>query len=149
MKVADHSWLIQQAERFVKQVHAGEASGHDWWHIDRVRNTALDIAAKENADRTVCELAALLHDVADEKLNASKEAGLEKVRAWLTEQAADEDLTGKVMDIIANMSYNGGKNPPMTTLEAGRAGCGPSGCDRGDRHRQNVCVFGGQRPHHP
>lgn len=117
MKVADHSWLIQQAERFVKQVHAGEASGHDWWHIDRVRNTALDIAAKENADRTVCELAALLHDVADEKLNASKEAGLEKVRAWLTEQAADEDLTDKVMDIIANMSYNGGKNPPMTTLE--------------------------------
>ncbi|GIO31656.1 MULTISPECIES: HD domain-containing protein [Paenibacillus] len=117
MKIADHAELIKEAERFVKQVLSGEASGHDWWHIERVRNTALDIAAKENADRTVCELAALLHDVADEKLNASKEAGLQKVRTWLEGHTADGDLTDKVMDIIANMSFNGGKNPPMATLE--------------------------------
>ncbi|MEC0238541.1 HD domain-containing protein [Paenibacillus dokdonensis] len=112
-----HSEFIQQAEQFVKRELSGEASGHDWWHIERVRNTALEIAGKEQADPVVCELAALLHDVADEKLNDSKEAGLDKVRSWMLGHTTDLDLIDQVMDIISTMSYNGGKNPPMKTLE--------------------------------
>ncbi|MDR0269967.1 HD domain-containing protein [Paenibacillus sp.] len=115
--MTEQSELIKQAEHFVKEELSGEASGHDWWHIERVRNTALDIARKEHADAVVCELAALLHDVADEKLNASKEAGLDKVRAWLREHTADMNLIDHVMDIISTMSYNGGQNSPMKTLE--------------------------------
>ncbi|MCJ8013264.1 HD domain-containing protein [Paenibacillus sp. KQZ6P-2] len=109
--------MIKLAERFVKEELSGEASGHDWWHIERVRNTALDIAEKEHADAIVCELAALLHDVADEKLNESKEAGLDKVHSWLQEHTSDRGLIEQVMDIISTMSFNGGQNPPMKTLE--------------------------------
>ncbi|MGN7358399.1 HD domain-containing protein [Paenibacillus sp. SAF-054] len=109
--------LIRQAEQYVKGELAGEASGHDWWHIERVRNLALDIAEKEHADRVVCEIAALLHDIADEKLNESKEAGLSKVRSWLQAHTDNTELVGEVMEIISTMSYNGGGNPPMTTLE--------------------------------
>ncbi|MFU1796878.1 HD domain-containing protein [Paenibacillus azoreducens] len=115
--MTQQSELIKQAEHFVKEVLSGEASGHDWWHIERVRNTALEIARKEQADVVVCELAALLHDVADEKLNDSKEAGLEKVRIWLRGHTADSGLIDHVMEIISTMSYNGGRNPPMKTLE--------------------------------
>ncbi|MED5018904.1 HD domain-containing protein [Paenibacillus chibensis] len=115
--MTEHHELIHQAERFVQQELSGEASGHDWWHIERVRNNALVIAAKEHADVVVCELAALLHDIADEKLNKSKEAGLDKVRGWLRDHTDDQELTGRVMEIISTMSYNGGNNPPMTTLE--------------------------------
>ena len=109
--------IIVQAERFVQEAHGSDGSGHDWWHIHRVRNSALALARKEQADLFVCELAALLHDVADEKLNPSKEAGLAKVRGWLDEHVSDQSVIIKVIEIISTMSYNGGKNPPMSTLE--------------------------------
>ena len=59
--------LIAKTEEFVRQTLEGEGTGHDWWHIQRVRNTALTIAKEEQADLLVVELAALLHDIADWK----------------------------------------------------------------------------------
>ncbi|WP_025721646.1 HD domain-containing protein [Paenibacillus sp. 1-18] len=109
--------IIQKAEPFVQQQLEHDHSGHDWWHIDRVRKLSLTIAAQEGADPFVCELAALLHDVADEKLNDSKQAGLDKVEQWLRLHVSDPDMITHVMTIIATMSFNGGKNPPMETLE--------------------------------
>jgi uncharacterized protein len=111
------SEIIVQARAFVKQELSLDSSGHDWWHIYRVTNTALEIARHENADLFVCELAALLHDIADEKLNASKEAGLEKVKNWLEENQVPEVVATHVLEIISTMSYNGGHNQPMKTLE--------------------------------
>lgn len=112
----DQQHIIEQAERFVQDVHSGDGSGHDWWHIHRVRKMALTLARKEQADLFVCELAALLHDVADEKLNPSKEAGLHRVRSWLEAHIEDPSVIGEVMEIISTMSYHGGNNPPMATL---------------------------------
>ncbi|MEK5319096.1 HD domain-containing protein [Paenibacillus sp. FSL L8-0644] len=109
--------IIQKAEPFVQQQLAHDHSGHDWWHIDRVRKLSLKIAAKEGSDSFICELAALLHDVADEKLNDSKQAGLDKVEQWLLLHVNDLEVIAHVMTIIATMSYNGGQNPPMETLE--------------------------------
>lgn len=109
--------VIRLAELFVKEQLGKDASGHDWWHIHRVRQIAVRIAAEEGADAYLCELAALLHDVADEKLNESKEAGLRKVSDWLAGSAADADTIAQVIVIIATMSYNGGHNPPMESLE--------------------------------
>lgn len=109
--------MIEKAESFVQQQLEHDHSGHDWFHIDRVRKLALEIAAREGADLFICELAALLHDVADEKLNDSKQAGLDKVEQWLCLHVSDPHVVTHVMTIIATMSYNGGKNPPMETLE--------------------------------
>ncbi|GGH26932.1 HD domain-containing protein [Paenibacillus segetis] len=109
---------IKLAEQFVKQELEFDPTGHDWWHIDRVRKLTLEIAQKEtSADEFICELTALLHDVADEKLNDSKQAGLDKVENWLTGHIADKDVINKVMTIIATMSFNGGQNPPMESIE--------------------------------
>ena len=111
------SEIISRAEAFVKQELGKDSSGHDWWHIFRVTNTARQLAQLENADLFVCELAALLHDIADEKLNPSKDAGLQKVENWLLQNEVPAAETAQVMEIISTMSYNGGHNKPMQTLE--------------------------------
>jgi uncharacterized protein len=109
--------ILNRAREFVKSELEGDSSGHDWWHIARVTKTAKIIAVNEGADPFVCELAALLHDVADEKLNESKDSGLQKVRNWLDRQSVHRDAAEHVMDIISTMSYAGGANSPMKTLE--------------------------------
>lgn len=76
---------------------------------------------QEQADPFVCELAALLHDVADAKLNPSKEVGLAKVRSWLESETWSEPLSAAdrehVLDIVANVSYAGGHGGVMRTKE--------------------------------
>jgi uncharacterized protein len=109
--------ILAEARAFVKQELGGDSSGHDWQHTARVARTACALARREGADVFVCELAALLHDVADEKLNPSKEAGLLKVETWLREQRVEETVRVHVMDIIANMSYGGGQGGTLPTLE--------------------------------
>nr|WP_239004554.1 HD domain-containing protein [Paenibacillus tepidiphilus] len=109
--------MIGEAEAFAQAELGQDHTGHDWWHTWRVRNTAELIAGMEGADRSICILAALLHDVADEKLNPSKEAGLDKVRSWLEERMEDEARLQHIMDIIETMSFSGGGGRPMATAE--------------------------------
>ncbi|RED55715.1 uncharacterized protein DFP95_11641 [Cohnella lupini] len=108
---------MKAAERFCKSELEHDPSGHDWWHIHRVVQMADRMAREENADSFICALAALLHDVADEKLNESKESGLRKVQDWLEGQAMAEEERSHVLEIISTMSYNAGANPPMRTIE--------------------------------
>ncbi|HEY7849636.1 MAG TPA: HD domain-containing protein, partial [Ktedonobacterales bacterium] len=109
--------VVAAAETFVREVLGGDSSGHDWWHIARVRTMARRLAREEGADAFICELAALLHDVADDKVAGDEETGLRTVRAWLAEQAVDVETTARVMAIIETMSFGGGNRPPMATLE--------------------------------
>lgn len=109
--------LLAQARAFAEAELGGDSSGHDGWHAARVARMAKRLATLEQADPFVCELSALLHDIADEKLNDSKAAGMARVADWLTAQRADPALSAHVLDIIATMSYGGGHNGPMRTLE--------------------------------
>ncbi|MDY4762117.1 HD domain-containing protein [Streptococcus thoraltensis] len=107
--MADES-IIREAEFFVKSVLGGDSSGHDWWHIERVRKLAIRIAQEENANIFICELAALLHDIADGKLNESESVGMNRVLTWLDDHGVLEDDKKSVLDIIQNMSFKGGLN---------------------------------------
>ncbi|MGE7823764.1 DUF3658 domain-containing protein [Paenibacillus sp. NPDC093718] len=112
-----HSQIIQQAQDFTRSVLEQDSSGHDWWHILRVTRIARILAYLEDANVYICELSALLHDVADEKLNESKEAGYERVQHWLKQagvEASDQEL---VLEIISTMSFSGGTGSAMRTLE--------------------------------
>ncbi|WP_245742705.1 HD domain-containing protein [Fontibacillus panacisegetis] len=117
VKMKNNKNLIKLAEKFVKEELEFDPSGHDWWHCNRVRNIALEIAKNEKGDFFICELAALLHDIADEKINESKQIGLDKVRNWMRQNIDDKECIDKVMSIISSMSYNGGQNKPMETIE--------------------------------
>ncbi|KEO85233.1 HD domain-containing protein [Tumebacillus flagellatus] len=109
--------ILQQAEEFVRQELGGDSSGHDVWHIERVRRMAERIARVEGADVFLCALAALLHDIPDEKLNASPEAGMKKLTDWLDAHDVEGDTRSHLLEIIATMSFKGGNRPPVRTLE--------------------------------
>lgn len=118
--MSDRAAIIRQTETHVRSVLEGDGSGHDWWHIDRVRNTAMHLAEVENdTDRFVVELAALLHDIADWKFHGGDEqAGPAAARSWLAGLHVDEGVIAHVCDIIAHLSYKGaGVATPMSTKE--------------------------------
>ena len=93
-------------------------SGHDWWHIVRVTNNAVEIATQEQADVFICELAALLHDIADGKLNENEEVGLQKVEQWLQNHQASDAEIAHVLEIVSTMSFKGDhQQKNISTLE--------------------------------
>ncbi|PDZ71256.1 HD domain-containing protein [Bacillus pseudomycoides] len=108
---------IQKTVAFVRNILETDASGHDWYHIERVHKLAISLSEKEGGDRFVIEMAALLHDVADEKLNESEEAGMKKVSDWLEGLNVTEEENEHILHIITNMSYKGGHGGKVSTLE--------------------------------
>lgn len=114
--------VIKRTEEFVYEALIDESSGHDWWHILRVVNTTKRLVAMqqeiEKVDLFVCEMAALLHDIADEKLNESAAVGEKRVVDWLKKMAISKETQEKILTIILNMSYKGGTNKvKLDTIE--------------------------------
>ena len=111
--------IIERTAAHVCELLSSDSSGHDWFHIERVRRTAVSIAAEERADIFVVELAALLHDVADWKFaGGDHEAGPRQARLWLESLAVEPHVVDKVCEIIAGLSFKGaGVETPMRTLE--------------------------------
>lgn len=102
------SKAIQEIAEKVKKVFEGEGTGHDWWHIERVRKLAMKIAQSEEVDPVIVELGALLHDLADHKLHGENvEAGIEKGKKWLNEGGFSEQVCDEVLDIMKHISYKG------------------------------------------
>jgi len=115
----DSKKLIEKTRLYVEKELAGDGSGHDWWHVYRVWSIAKKIAQKENADQTIVEIAALLHDIADWKFNDGDEsAGPRQAAAWLNKNGVDPGLVDEVCEIISTLSYKGaGVATPMRTIE--------------------------------
>lgn len=102
--------IIEQTIAYVKESLANAEGGHDWWHIYRVWKTAKKIAQSENVDLFVVELGALLHDIADSKFNNGNEKiGPQKASQFLSSKGVDQSIIQHVVNIIANISFKGGK----------------------------------------
>lgn len=101
--------LINRTIQYVKETLENAEGGHDWWHIYRVWKMAHTIAAFENADMLVVELAALLHDIADSKFhNGDETIGPKTARAFLEKENVDRATIEHVVHIIQNISFKGG-----------------------------------------
>jgi len=61
--------IVDQVISAIKSQFEGDASGHDWYHIERVLNVSRYLQSKEGGDLEIIELAALLHDISDHKFN--------------------------------------------------------------------------------
>jgi uncharacterized protein len=99
--------VIGKTGELVRSKLDEESTGHDWWHVERVRATALRIAEHERADVFVVELAALLHDVEDYKFSGSAEAGPRFAHEHLSSLGVSGDIADHVSDIIRRMSFKG------------------------------------------
>ncbi len=98
--------IIEKTELFTKQILKKDSTGHDWWHIHRVRNLAKRIARHEDADIFTVELAALLHDVGDYKFfQGDEEAGGAKIRDWLSSLKIYHTLINRNVDITSKISF--------------------------------------------
>ena len=75
---------LKAMEQYAKRVLGSDTSGHDWSHIERVVNTAKTIAKAEGADLFICEAAALLHDVIDDKIVQDPADALKELKKFLT-----------------------------------------------------------------
>ena len=109
--------ILADAAQYVQDEMRHDSTGHDWTHAERVVRLARTIAAEEQADPFRCELAALLHDIADAKLNPSEAIGLAKVRRWLESRSVPADDAEAVLEIISTLSFKGGNSPAMKTVE--------------------------------
>jgi uncharacterized protein len=114
-----HTELVKKIQALVYEQFKSDATGHDHFHIDRVFRMATRIQQEEGGNLEVIQLAALLHDISDHKLNGGKlNDGARVAREILLEQNADKVLTDQVCDIIDRVSFKGAKvQDDMPTLE--------------------------------
>lgn len=114
-----NSSLVDRVAHHIQAKFAGEGSGHDWHHINRVRRLAKQIAAAERANQGVAELAALVHDIADWKFHDGDDSvGPREAERLLQEEGAEPDVIAQVVDIVATISFKGaGVQTAMRTLE--------------------------------
>ena len=109
---------ISLLEQKIKNLFLNEGTGHDWFHIDRVRRMALYICEREGGNQEIVEAAALLHDVPDEKLNGSKEEGITKLNRLLNEFPFSNGEKREITDIVLHISFKGGNESKLTNLNA-------------------------------
>ncbi|MGQ8337512.1 HD domain-containing protein [Sunxiuqinia sp. A32] len=111
--------ILLKTEKYIRDLFNKEGSGHDWWHIHRVRETAVKIGKEENANLFQIELAALLHDLDDWKINGSTYKENERVKHWFEKIELDEDQQTQIIEIIQQVSYKGaGVKNHAKTIEA-------------------------------
>ncbi|MDH6250717.1 uncharacterized protein M2347_000444 [Chryseobacterium sp. H1D6B] len=110
---------IDNTVEFVKKQLEGAEAGHDWFHIERVWKLSKKIAAAEECNQDVVELAALLHDIADPKFHDGDETLALKIsRDFLESQKVPEDVILQVLFVIKNISFkNRGEVPENLPIE--------------------------------
>jgi uncharacterized protein len=103
--------IISMTEEFVKNNQKGYDSGHDWWHIERVRQVAKFINEQEAlADPFILEIAVLLHDSADSKFAGDDiESGYALIGEFM-DSAGLMEIKDRVIEVIRNVSFSK-KNP--------------------------------------
>lgn len=109
--------LIDAAAGWVQSQMVGEATGHDWWHVERVWRMARHLAEAEGAEVRLVELAALLHDIEDFKFSGDESASGRAAAGWLRDQGVDEATVGHVVGIIDGLSFKSKDQPRLPTLE--------------------------------
>ncbi|MBL1410635.1 HD domain-containing protein [Sphingobacterium faecale] len=98
--------VINQTIVFVQETLKNAEAGHDWWHIQRVWNNTKLILETEKADQLVCELTALLHDIADSKFHhGDEQLGPQIAGDFLTSIAVEQSVIEHVKNIMLNMSF--------------------------------------------
>lgn len=113
----DKENVLIETENMVRNKLMNEKTGHDWFHIERVTKNAREIALFEGADIFVVTLAALLHDLADDKVVDSEEEGLNSIKLCLKKHQITQSDLEHILHIIQTMSFKGGNGKPMETVE--------------------------------
>ncbi|EDS76241.1 protein containing HD domain [Clostridium botulinum C str. Eklund] len=103
--------IIEKTKEYVKSRLEGEGSGHDWYHILRVYNNAIDIARnEESVDIFIVKLGALLHDIADHKFGYNDDDRKNIISGFLSKYDVSQEDIKEVVYITNYISFKGGTN---------------------------------------
>lgn len=109
--------IINDALEFARNTFQDDDSGHDYFHTLRVYKMAARIAEQENANLTIVQLAALLHDVDDIKLSPETYANKDRAVGFLRTHGASEAMIKTVCGIIGEVSFRGTDSAVPETIE--------------------------------
>lgn len=109
--------IIVDALEFVRNTFCDDYSGHDYFHALRVYKMATRIAEQENADLTIVQLAALLHDVDDIKLSPETYENKDGAVGFLREYGISEVMIKIICKIIDEVSFRGTDSTTPETIE--------------------------------
>jgi len=111
--------MIEIVKSEVYKLLNKDDSGHAMDHINRVLNLSLKFAQKENANKEIVSLIALLHDVDDYKLFGTDNAdNLYNAKRIMNYAKISNEIQNIVVDELSNFGYSNalkGKRPK--TLE--------------------------------
>ena len=108
---------LKAMEQYAKRVLDSDTSGHDWSHIERVVNTTKTIAKAEGADLFICEAAALLHDVIDDKIIQDPADALKELKKFLASIEMTPEQSEAIVSIITRMSFKNHQEKQELSLE--------------------------------
>ena len=104
--------VVDLALEFAKRFFEGEASGHDYFHTYRVYKNAEMLANKmPEADKELCLLGAILHDVDDDKISPETHENKDNARRFLNSVNYSEDRIEVLCKIIGDVSFSEGVKP--------------------------------------
>lgn len=119
--------LVELTKKYIATMFVGNSDGHDYDHMIRVYNNAMEIYKMDRTgDILVIQLAALLHDVDDHKLFNT--TNYENARKFLMANNVPAETIERIVDVIGSISFskNGLQRP--ATIE----GCIVQDADRLD-----------------
>lgn len=111
--------ILNELKSEIREEFFGEATGHDWFHIERVCSNAQHIAQYEKADLFIVTLGALLHDISDHKfVEDADNVARKRVQEILEAKGVEQGVIDEVHHIVQNCSFKGGVGEnKMNSLE--------------------------------
>jgi uncharacterized protein len=119
MKEMNENQIIIGVQDFAKVSTKEFDSGHDWWHLHRVRNLALHLQQAENiGNRFTIEIAALLHDIDDKKFRKGGGVAADTIITDLLQQfGVAEGTIQEVIQINKHISFSSESNTIIESPE--------------------------------
>jgi len=115
----DNWEIILKTEQFIESEFRTEGSGHDWFHVDRVRKMSLRLGEQESCNLFITEMAALLHDLDDWKLKGENLSDVSRSMKWLTHLGVEREVFDRILQVIEDVSFKGaGTETPVRSIEA-------------------------------
>ncbi|CAG9622013.1 HD domain-containing protein [Sutcliffiella rhizosphaerae] len=109
--------MIQKLENYIEAIFENDTTGHDLFHIERVKRLALYIGKKEGANLLMVEIIALLHEVLDDKLIDNLPNAKEEIKSLLSELPLTKLHIDEILFSIENIGYKGGNGIVLDSLE--------------------------------
>ncbi|MBI5728886.1 MAG: HD domain-containing protein [Candidatus Magasanikbacteria bacterium] len=110
--------LIDKTAGYVKTKLYNEASGHDWYHVERVWKMARKLQAAEGGDLELIELSALLHNLGDHDFyKFSEKKGSLILFGMMDIIGIEEPIKDQIITVVNESKYGGIETRKPRTLE--------------------------------